>query len=65
MKNLALITLISSVTAAALPVTKMYPSNCYASAATPTDPYVSCSSSLCCSFSNGEGANLLRCMSPS
>ena len=60
----ALIALVAAVSAANKAVTQEFPSNCDAVAVTKTDPFAACTGSVCCAFSDSQGSNLKRCMTP-
>ena len=60
----ALIALVAAVSAANKAVTQEFPSNCDSVAVTKTDPFVACSGAVCCAFSDSQGSNLKRCMTP-
>ena len=60
----ALVALVASVSAASVAVTVAFPQNCDKVAVTTSDPFVSCTGSVCCAFADNQGSNLKRCMTP-
>ena len=60
----ALVALVASVSAAGKAVTVAFPQNCDSVAVTSSDPFVTCSGSVCCKFKDNQGSALARCMTP-